>query len=229
MTLTILIPTHNEEGRIGGTLKQLNSFLRKSKTKADVLVVDDGNDGTAKIARALGARVLHFPKRLGKGGGVHAGLKHAKGDVVIYDADASTPPEEIPRLLLALKNADIAIGSRYSPASQASMPAIRKFTGRSFGLLVRLLFGLPFTDTQCGFKAVREKAVKRMLPQLKENGFVWDVEFLAVALRNGLRVEEVPVRWRHVRGGPTESGGAFALLGTALRMFSDAVALRLRL
>ena len=229
MTLTILIPTHNEEQRIGKTLEALNSFLRKSKIKAEILVVDDGSDRTASISRSFGARVLHFPKRLGKGGGVHAGLKQAKGDIVIYDADASTPPDEIPRLLAALKNADVAIGSRYSRASRAKMPAIRKFTGRSFNILVRILFGLPFTDTQCGFKAIRKEANARLAPQLKETGFVWDVEFLTVALRNGLRVEEVPVRWRHVTGGPTAAGGILGLLGTALRMLSDVVALRLRL
>ncbi|MFH0835494.1 MAG: dolichyl-phosphate beta-glucosyltransferase [Candidatus Micrarchaeota archaeon] len=228
MTLTILIPTHNEEGRIGGTLKQLNSFLRTSKLRASILVVDDGKDGTAEIARSLGARVLHFPKRLGKGGGVHAGLRHAKGDIVIYDADASTPPEEIPRLLAALKNADVAIGSRYSRASQAKMPTIRKITGRSFNVLARLLFGLPFTDTQCGFKAIRKEANARLGPKLKETGFVWDVEFLAVALRLGMRVEEVPIRWRHVTGGPTAAGGILGLLRTTLRMLADVVALRVR-
>jgi len=229
VTLTIVIPTHNEEGRIGGTLKQLNAFLRTRKLRASILVVDDGTDATSSIAKKLGAKVLHFPKRLGKGGGVHTGLRHAKGDVIIYDADASTPPEEIPRLLASLKNADVAIGSRYSRASQAKMPVIRKITGRSFNLLARLLFGLPFTDTQCGFKGIRESAVKRIAPKLRENGFVWDVEFLAIALRLGMRVEEVPIRWRHVAGGPTAAGGIIGLLNTALRMLADVVALRLRL
>ncbi|VVB67009.1 Glycosyltransferase AglD [Candidatus Norongarragalina meridionalis] len=229
MTLTILIPTHNEEGRIGVTLRKLNAFLKKSKLRASVLVVDDGNDRTAFISRSLGAKVIHFPKRLGKGDGVHAGLKQAKGDVVVYDADASTPPEEIPRLVAALSNADVAIGSRYSPASNAQMPLSRKITGRSFNLLVRVLFGMPFSDTQCGFKAIREKANARIAPQLRETGFVWDVEFLAIAIRNGMRIEEVPIRWKHVTGGPTAAGGIIGLLKTALRMLSDVVALRLRL
>ncbi|OIO27717.1 hypothetical protein COX86_02335 [Candidatus Micrarchaeota archaeon CG_4_10_14_0_2_um_filter_60_11] len=229
MEISVIIPTHNESARIGGTLRRLEPFLKKRRGSWEILVVDDGTDATAAIARKFAkTRVLHYPRRLGKGGAVMEGLRKARGRVVLlYDADAAAPASEIPKLLAALGGSDVAIGCRYCRGAKAEMSALRRLIGTGFNLLVRFLFCLPFEDTQCGFKAAKRASIAPILAGVTEKGFVWDVDFLYACKNAGLRVAQVPIRWRQVEGGPAASGGALGVLGTATRMFRDLLALRL--
>ena len=214
MNLTVLIPTHNEEKRIGKTLDALKEF--------NVLVVDDGSDSTPQIARQKGARVIHYNKRQGKGGAVIKGIQAAETrHVLLYDADAATPPSQIPRITGV--KADVVVGTRYHPESKAEMKLHRVIAGKTFNFLARALFGLRVSDTQCGFKLFDKKKVAPLLGECVEKGFVWDVEILYRAKQAGLSIKELPVEWRDVEGGTPEADGLFK---TAWKMWNSLFALK---
>jgi len=235
--LSVIIPTHNEAKRIRPTLESLTRFLRTKKIPFELVIVDDGSDSTSEIVRKFGEEnswlrlnLMHFRKRLGKGGGVKKGLEAARGaNLLVYDADAATPPSEIPKALAALKESDVVIGSRSAPGAvvQGITPH-RRLSSRVFNLLVRLLFGLPFSDTQCGFKAFRKKVGKNLARELTHSGFEFDVELLYRAKKKGFSVKEIPVCWKHVPGGPLEAG-FLGVFKTALKMIWELLKLRLEL
>jgi len=216
--LSIVVPTHNEENRIRATLERLLDWLAANVEEYEVIVSDDGTDSTADIAREFAARnkavrLLHFERRLGKGGGVHAGMAAAKGDVLIYDADGSAGPAEIPKLLGA--KADVVIGSRKMRGASlpSKVPLARRVASAGFSLLVDALFGLGIRDTQCGFKLVKKDAARRLVPTLKRTGFEWDVELLLRARKEGMKIAEVPIEWHFRKGGtmhPWHMAGMFA-------------------
>lgn len=208
---SIIIPTHDEEKRVFSTLAQLLSFLRTNyKGKFEVIVIDDGSDSTAAIARKFASNkknrvcVHHFNRRLGKGGAIMQGLRKARGDLVVtYDADAAVPPREIPKMLDALRYSDVVVGSRAieNAVIVGRIPFRRRFASKSFNLLVNFLFRLGVKDTQCGFKGLRRKRILPLLPQFRRHGFEWDVELLVKARRAGLRIREIPVEWHHKKEG----------------------------
>ena len=223
--LSIVIPTHNEEKRIRATLEKLLDWLSANVEEFEVIVSDDGTDKTAEIVRGFASKnkaieLLHFDKRLGKGGGVHAGMARAAGDVLVYDADGSTPPEEIPKLLKA--DAEIVVGSRKLTGSrtEGNMPLRRRIASDGFSFLVNSLFGLGIRDTQCGFKLVRKQAALKLLPELRHCGFEWDVELLLRARKKGMKIAEVPIVWVFEKGGTMRPKNM-------LEMFAGVVMLKL--
>src|SRR5207249_7786849 len=177
--------------------------------ESELIVVNDGStDATAAIARErlkdarIETRLLeNFPNR-GKGAAVRAGLLVAQKPIGLFsDADLSTPLGETPKLIepIAHGHVDIAFGSRAINRSLIGVhqPWRREQAGRVFNLLVRIATGLPFWDTQCGFKAFRLDAFRPMLEGAQIEGFAFDVELLSLARRAGLRIREVPVRWNY--------------------------------
>lgn len=196
---TIVIPAYNEAGRIGGLLGGLAAY------QGPVIVVSDGDDDTAGIVRAFAKghpscrlECREYPERLGKGGGVAAGLMRAETPYAGFmDADGSTTVTEMRRLFSVLADVDGAIGSRWIEG--ACVP-VRQSMGRQvqsrlFNLFVRLIFALPYHDTQCGAKVFRTPAVKAVLPSVRSQGFEFDVELLWQMKRQGYVVREVPIRW----------------------------------
>lgn len=173
---------------------------------AEILVVDDGSrDGTAAAAEAAGATVLRNPGNRGKGFSVRHGMLKAKGDWSLFsDADLSSPIEELERLWKAAEkeNAQVAIGSRAVDRSLIGVhqPVFRETMGRVFNLVMRLITGLPFRDTQCGFKLFESSAARAIFSRQSLDGFGFDVEVLYIAGRLGYRVLEIPVRWNDVAG-----------------------------
>ncbi|MDO9550207.1 MAG: glycosyltransferase, partial [Methanoregula sp.] len=167
----------------------------------------DGTDRTAecvsRIANGrqdLTIRCLVFDHRLGKGGGVIEGLKAARAPFVGYfDADGSTSIDEMQRLFTHLSDADGAIGSRWVPGStlRVRQGFLRRMESRAFNLLIRLLFGLTYNDTQCGAKVFSKSAIESILPHMKSRGFEFDVELLWRMKRAGYRVTEVPIVWQN--------------------------------
>lgn len=230
--ISIVVPAYNEEKRIYKTLRSIAEFSLSRKYVFEIIVVFDGRDRTPSEVKRLAVdmklgkkiRLLEFKARLGKGGALQKGFAAASGDVVfLIDADSSTPPWEIPKLLGALDDCDIAIGSRYLRESKITLPFRRVAAARVFNLLVRLLFFLPYNDTQCGFKAFRKSAVRRLLPLVKTKDFVWDVDVLVNAGKLGLRVKELPIEWHYCEGGTiTLLNG----LQTGMRMFRSLLKLR---
>lgn len=210
MTFSFIVPAYNESGRIRPTLDELVRYTRERDWDIEILVVDDGSrDDTAQIVREYGKEhsqivLLENPGNRGKGFSVRNGMMHARGDICLFtDADLSSPISEAPKLFDAIATgADIAIGSRWlRPDLQTErQPLYRQAGGRIFNLMLRLVLGLNFVDTQCGFKAFRRETAQRIfaLQQIERWGF--DPEILFLARRMGLAVKEVPVAWAHSEG-----------------------------
>ena len=198
---TLVIPAYNEERRVRSVLDDVSGF------KGDLVFVCDGADATAEIVDAFAAdhpslaiRCLTYPTRLGKGGGVVAGMKAAATPFVGYmDADGSTALSEMERLFDRLTTADGAIGSRWVPGSVLPVRQgfRRRVESRLFNLMARALFGLDYRDTQCGAKVFRKDALEEVLPSIRSTGFEFDVELLWRLRRSSYRVEEVPITWEN--------------------------------
>lgn len=196
---TIVIPAYNETGRIGGLLDGLVTY------RGPVIVVCDGDDDTAGVVRAFAEahpscrmECREYKERLGKGGGVTAGLMRAETVYAGFmDADGSTTIPEMRRLFSHLTDADGVIGSRWIEG--ACVP-VRQSMGRQvqsrlFNLFVRIVFSLPYHDTQCGAKVFRTQVVQAVLPSVQSEGFEFDVELLWRMKQQGFVVREVPIRW----------------------------------
>jgi len=204
---SIVIPAYNESARIGGALQAVVACIRQCGWNAEVVVVDDGShDDTAEIVRAFAAnapevRMLQNPGNRGKGYSVRNGILHSLGEIVMFtDADLSAPIEEANGLFAAIAGgADIAIGSRWLERTRQSIrqPLYRQFFGRCFNLVTHAVMGLPYADTQCGFKAFTRAAAQTVfqLETIERWGF--DPEILFIARKRGYRVVEVPVSWAH--------------------------------
>jgi glycosyltransferase involved in cell wall biosynthesis len=183
---------------------------------SEIVVVDDGSrDGTVEVARKAGVRLLRNPGNRGKGYSVRHGMLDAQGDWVLFsDADLSTPIEELDKLWTAVERerAQAAIGSRDLDRSLIGVrqPLFREFGGRFFNLVIRLITGLPFHDTQCGFKLFEGAAAREIFGRQRVERFGFDVEVLFIAQRLGYRTLEVPVRWNDVAGTKVSMLGAVA-------------------
>ncbi len=211
-SLSIVIPAYNEERRLPETLRQILDWLAHTTfTFRELIVVDDGSrDGTVRVVEDFAkanpcVRLARNPGNRGKGRAVRNGMLEAKGEWILYtDADLSTPIGEIEKLCRAAREqaAAVAIGSRAVDRSlvEVHQPALRELSGRAFNLVMRAVTGLPFRDTQCGFKLYRADAAQQIFSRQKQEGFSFDVEDLLIAKKLGLRAVEVPVRWANVEG-----------------------------
>src|ERR1700692_4844869 len=230
MTYSIVIPAYNEGQRLAPSLEKVLAYVHQQGWGAEVIVVNDGSrDNTAEIVREFAAkdpllRLVENPGNRGKGYAVKNGMLNARGEIIVFsDADLSSPIEEMPKLLEAISaGADIAIGSRWlrSELQIHRQSLHRQLFGRVFNGLNRVVLGLKFRDTQCGFKAFTRQASHMILPlqQIERCGF--DPESLFLARKCGLRVDEVAVRWAHVGGtriNPLVDGA---------RMFQEMVRIR---
>src|SRR3989454_11603396 len=229
---SVVIPCFNEAARIGGTLRSTLDYLTANAPQSELIVVNDGStDATAAIARekldgaTIQTRLLeNFPNR-GKGAAVRSGLLAAREPIGLFsDADLSTPLTEPPKLIEPIANdeVDIAFGSRALDRSLIGIhqPWRREQAGRVFNLLVRVATGLPFWDTQCGFKAYRLDVCRPILEAARVDGFAFDVELLLLAHRAGLHIREIPVRWNHAEGSKV------SFFRDSLRMLREVIAMR---
>lgn len=205
LSVSIVVPAYNEAARIEASVRTLAAWMRAHLPAAELLVVDDGSrDGTpailARLACSIRAlRVIRLPRNRGKGAAVREGLRRARGKAILFtDADLSTAPSEIPRALRQLAaGADVAIGSRHLAGSRLPIPQplTRRLGGRVFNLAAKILLGLPYADTQCGFKAFSRAAARRLAAAGREDGFAFDLELLLLARRFRLAVTEFPITW----------------------------------
>jgi glycosyltransferase involved in cell wall biosynthesis len=229
---SVVIPCFNEAARIGETLRLTLDYLTANAPQCELIVVNDGStDETGAIARErlksakIETRLLeNFPNR-GKGAAVRSGLLAAREPIgLFFDADLSTPLGETPKLIEPIANGeiDIAFGSRALDRGLIGIhqPWRREQAGRAFNLLVRIATGLPFWDTQCGFKAFRLDVCRPILESACLDGFAFDVELLYLAQRAGLRIREIPVRWNHAEGSKVR------FFQDSLRMLREVIVLR---
>jgi dolichyl-phosphate beta-glucosyltransferase len=205
--ISIVIPAYNESARIGKALGEVVRVVRERTWQAEVLVVNDGStDSTASLVQDFArlhpeVRLLNNPENRGKGFSVRHGVLNAVGEIVMFtDADLSAPMEEAERLFDALhQGADIAIGSRWLQRERQThqQPLYRQFFGRCFNAITRLIMGLPFADTQCGFKAFRRPVAQTIFQLQRIERWGFDPELLFIALKRGYKIQEVPVTWGH--------------------------------
>jgi dolichyl-phosphate beta-glucosyltransferase len=206
----VIVPAYNEVSRLPALLDRLDRDIDRlladtSMLLVDVIVVDDGStDATASVVDAydgLGGRLnlLRLDRNRGKGAAVRAGMRAATGErALVLDADMSTPLEDVVPLTRALDaGCDLAIGSRSIPGSRVLVhqPLYRELMGKTFNVLLRLLTGVPWRDTQCGFKLFSVAATRPLFDLQRIDGFAFDAELCVNARRLGLGVAEVPIRW----------------------------------
>ena len=207
---SIIIPAYNESARLGATLDRVLDHVASQHWDAEVIVINDGSqDDTAEMVRARARenpalRLVENPGNRGKGFSVRNGMLKAAGEICLFtDADLSSPIDEANKLFAAIEaGADVAIGSRWlQPDTQAQRQSLlRQFYGRTFNLILRLLLGLRFKDTQCGFKAFSRSSAQKLFSMQTIEGWGFDAELLFLADRIGLKVEEVAVVWSDAEG-----------------------------
>lgn len=229
-TYSIILPAYNESARITATLDKILAHATERGWNVEVIVVNDGSsDTTAEIVleyakKHATLRLLENPGNRGKGFSVRNGMLHAKGDVLLFsDADLSSPIEEADKLFAAIvEGADIAIGSRWidSRLQIRRQPLYRRLFGRIFNLALRLVLGLQFKDTQCGFKAFTRRSAQAIFPQQKIERWGFDPELLYLARKFGFTVSEVPVAWSH------REGTRIHPLRDGIRMFGELLRVR---
>lgn len=212
--ISIVVPAYNEEVRLKTSLGKIDAYLRERKVACEIVVVDDGSsDQTAKIATSYAGncvehcsvRVLSNEGNRGKGYSVRRGMLESRGVyALLTDADLSSPIDELPRLEEYVVNRayDIAIGSRDVPGSEVEIHQswLRENAGKVFNRIVRFSTGLPYWDTQCGFKLFKMDTCRELFRKQRLDRFAFDVEVLYIASKWGLKTAEVPVVWRHAEG-----------------------------
>jgi dolichyl-phosphate beta-glucosyltransferase len=227
---SIVIPAYNEAARITGALESVIGCIRSRGWFAEVVVVDDGSqDRTAEIVRGFAAkapevRLLQNPGNCGKGYSVRHGILQSFGEIVMFtDADLSAPIEEAVGLFAAIaEGADIAIGSRWLERTRQTIrqPLYRQFFGRCFNAVTRMIMGLLFADTQCGFKAFTRSAAQTVFQLQTIERWGFDPEILFIALQRGYKIVEVPVSWAH------DERTRISYLKDGMRMLQDIAIVR---
>jgi len=215
--LSVVIPAYNEEYNLRtGVLEGVYSYLKKQKYSWEIIIVDDGSvDNTREIVEKFAkdkkeVRFLKLPHR-GKGPTVISGVIQARGKVILFsDTDQATPIDQVEKMIpkFTKENFDVVIGAR---KGREGAPIVRKIMAWGFSFLRLITLHLPFKDTQCGFKAFKNSAAKKIFGKLKvfdektktqgasvSAGF--DLEILYVAQKLGLRITDVDVDWHHKEG-----------------------------
>jgi glycosyltransferase involved in cell wall biosynthesis len=207
LTHSIVIPAYNESARLGASLEKILAYVQKRGWQAEILIVNDGSkDNTSEIARTFerrysSVRLIENPGNRGKGYSVRNGMLNSSGDRLLFtDADLSSPIEEAEKLFAALdEGAQVAMGSRWlrRELQTERQPIMRQVLGRVFNLVLRMILGLGYKDTQCGFKAFTRSAAETIFPRQQIERWGFDPEILYLAKKFKLKTVEVPVGWAH--------------------------------
>lgn len=203
--LSVVVPAFNEERRIGNTLISIIDYLSTKEFSSEIIVVNDGStDSTADFVNSLASNhpqlTLHnLNENMGKGFAVKSGMLKANGEIRLFmDADNSTSIDHFDLMLPMFEGgSDVVIGSRRAPGAIIAVHQswIRENLGKVFNLIVQLINGAPFKDTQTGFKAFTAKACELIFPLQTVTRWAFDLEIILIALRAGLKIEEAPVTW----------------------------------
>jgi glycosyltransferase involved in cell wall biosynthesis len=232
ISISVVIPAYNEAQRLPGTLCSILAyFVARNCRSWEIIVVNDGSsDDTREVVSLVqraypGVRVLDNPGNRGKGYSVRHGVLEAQGEWILFtDSDLSAPIEEVDKLIAAARErkASIAIGSRAVDRGliQAHQSWFRETAGRIFNLMMRCVTGLPFADTQCGFKLFERRAAQEIFRRQQIERWGFDAEVLFIARKLGYNAIEVPVRWSH------SEGTKVSMFRDSLNMFLDLFRIR---
>lgn len=224
---SLVIPAYNEESRIARTLEAYAPAF----SDGEIIVVLDGcTDRTTGLVLEAAAkhpnlRAIQTAQRLGKGSAIVAGMIHATADIIAFaDADGAAEAADLRRLCVLAGSSGVVVGSRWLPGADVVVPQplVRRAASRVFNRIVRGLFGLTVSDTQCGAKAFRASDVLPLLDEVETSEFAFDVDLLVTLARRGFAITEVPIRWRHVGGSKVD------LVRGSAKMLLAVVRLRLR-
>ncbi len=231
--ISIIVPAYEEQARLGDSVERILAYIEREKLSAELIVVDDGSkDKTVETGEAAAlafpdtlTKVIRYEANRGKGYAVKIGLFAARADIAVFsDADLSTPIDELPKLVEPIQKGefDVTFGSRAIDRSLIGtrQPWRREQGGRLMNLVIKTMSGLPFADTQCGFKAFNMKKFRPLLETMTIDRFGFDVEFLFVAARHKLRLKEIPVRWNNVEGSKV------SVFRDTRRMFTELMQIR---
>jgi len=225
---SVIIPAFNEEKTIVTAIAATSRVFEQLGKSFEIIVVDDGStDKTANIVedfvmarRAVPVHLIRHAKNQGKGAAVRTGALAAQGGWIVFlDSDLAAHPSEIAKAIPVLDDSDIIIGSRRVAGADIAerQPVYRHWLGRLFNLFIRIYLGLPFRDTQCGFKIFNKK-MRPLFESLKSTGWTFDVELLYRARHQGLRIREIPVTWRHGRDSRVRLGHVWDILSELRRI-----------
>lgn len=229
--ISVIIPTLNEEQRIENTIEKTIKYLKKNKYDYEVIVVDNASyDKTTNVVEKLIAknkkiRLLRNSSNMGKGYSVKRGILNSKMGLILHtDADASTPIDELDKFLQYLNDFDVIIGSRRLPGSKITekQPLHRRFVGKVFSIISKLLIISEVNDTVCGFRLYKSEAAMHVFPKQKIFGFAFDVEILFLAKKFGYKIKELPVIW--------ESSAKYSKVNAfvhSFEMFFDLIRIRI--
>jgi len=224
MKASLIIPAYNEEQRLGGFFNDVAKYLQRHQNQVrEIILVDDGSsDQTVRIAesyqrRLTALRILKHAKNRGKGAAVQTGVQAARGDVIVFmDADGATDISELPKMLNALGNADIAVGNRWMPGAQTDRgSSLRRLSGWVYRTYMRL-FGLGKIDTMCGFKGYQRPVAKKLFRHLIAERWLFDTEIAYKAVRGNYRITNFPIRWVSKDGSKLDTK---TLLKTAFQIW----------
>jgi len=206
--VSVVLPAFNEAERIERAVEEVKRWMDEIGYDYEIIIAEDGStDGTDRIAEELAkrdgrVRHLHSDERLGRGKALTRAFKSADGEVLVYlDVDLSTDMRHLKELIdaVAKEGYDVATGSRLMRESQTERPLKRDLASKVYNFLVRFMLGSKLRDHQCGFKAFRRSKILPLLEDVKDDHWFWDTEVLVLAQRRGLKVKEIPVRWRQGR------------------------------
>jgi dolichyl-phosphate beta-glucosyltransferase len=223
MKVSLIIPAYNEAQRLKPFLELVAHYNDQHSGSIDeVIVVDDGSrDRTAMVAHEfserLPLRVITHQTNRGKGAAVQTGVLAAQGDCIIFmDADGATPITELPKIIAALKEAQVAVGNRWmSGASTTRHSALRRLAGWAYRHYLRL-FGLGQIDTMCGFKGYRREVARELFRDLEEQRWLFDTEIAYRAVQAGYTIKNFPIVWESKDGSKLD---AKTLIKTAFQIW----------
>ena len=231
--ISLILPAYNEAQRILGTIEEFIAYLNSRNYSYELIIAADGNDGTRELVREFGkangnVRVIGHAERLGKGRGVREAVAIARGRIIGYaDADNKVPIDEFDKLAKPLREGyPVVIGSRALSRSavEKKQPLYRQIGSKGFHIFMKTLIGLPgIHDTQCGFKFFTHDAAKRLFGAQQIDGYMFDVEILALAQVFGYPIAEVPIRWRD------DGDSRLDLISGNIKNVRDIFRLRMRL
>lgn len=206
MDVTLVLPAYNECATISSTVDDAFAYFAGRGIRAEIIVAADGNDGTREVIRDKCAgdsrlRVIGYEQRCGKGRGIREAVGLARGEWIGYaDADHKVPFSEFDKVRpFLVEGFEVVTGSRALSESQIErrQPWYRQIGSIGFHYFMQAVVGVPGVhDTQCGFKFFQREAALELFRLQKIDGYMFDVEILAIARRLGFRIQEVPIRWR---------------------------------